>query len=126
MTRSDFKVGQTVYLKTICHAFDCWENERLIEAVVTKIGRKYIHVSDGPYREYRFDINDNFRQVTAYTPSYRLYLSKQDIFDYWKRWYLIFNIKNVFSNTSMKLELEKIVEIAKILGIPLDHKKGGK
>lgn len=118
MTRDDFKVGQTVYLKTISHVFDCWKNERLIEAVVTKIGRKYIHVSDVPHREYRFDINNNFREVTAYTPSYGLYLSKQDIFDYWNRWYLILNIKNVVSNTVTKLEIEKLMEIATILRIP--------
>lgn len=38
MNRSDFIVGQTVYLKTISHVSDRWNKERIVEGVVSKRG----------------------------------------------------------------------------------------
>ena len=83
MHKNDFKVGPTVSLKTRRFGM-CWESEEIEEATIKTIGRKYITVAVSPYREYQFDIEENFREKSDTSPTYVLYLSRQDIYDYWQ------------------------------------------
>lgn len=80
MKKEDFKRGQTVYLLPVRFmAFDYRRIEKqIIETTVLSVGRKYIkvnHLRDG----IRFDINNDFREVTNYSIYYKLFLSKEDI-----------------------------------------------
>lgn len=85
MKKEDFSAGQTVYL--LERRFEAFEFRRIQgfikEAKVRSVGRKYITV------DYcggiRFDITNEFREVTDYSPTYRLYLSKEDIQNEFKR-----------------------------------------
>lgn len=86
MKKEDFKKGQTVYLLPVRFmAFDYLRIEkRIIETTVLSVGRKYITVHY--YREgIRFDINNDFREVTNHSVEYKLYLSKEDIQNDFKR-----------------------------------------
>ncbi len=71
MHKNDFKVGQTVYLKTRNFGM-CWECEEIEEATIKTIGRKYITVAVSPWREYQFDMEENFREKTDTSPTYDL------------------------------------------------------
>lgn len=85
MKKEDFKVGQTVYLLAIEYErFEFHRIERRIKEVkVLTVGRKYITVNLGG--GMRFDITNEFREVTNHSPTYRLYLSKEDIQREFKR-----------------------------------------
>lgn len=85
MKKEDFKVGQTVYLLAIEYErFEFHRIERRIkEVTVRTIGKKYITVSFGS--GMRFDMTNDFREDTAYSPTYRLYLSVEDIQKAFKR-----------------------------------------
>ena len=80
MKKEDFKVGQTVYLLAIEYErFEYRVIERRIkEVTVLTVGKKYITVKFGG-GGMRFDMTNEFREVTDYSPTYRLYLSKGDI-----------------------------------------------
>lgn len=76
MTLSDFKKGQIVYVKE----YDFGQKEPTIhEANVVCVGRKYVTVKMNRWREIKFDASNDFRQVTDRTPTFYLYLSKEDI-----------------------------------------------
>lgn len=120
MTRNDFMVGQTVYLKTISSLYECWKNERFITGVVTKVGRKYITVQDGPFREYRFNIANDFRQETQYSPEYQLFLSERSVYKYWQSKYLKFEIEKKFARYGNSIDLRTLERIAKELNIPIE------
>ena len=85
MKKEDFKVGQTVYLLGQRFAeFDYHRIERRIKEVkVLTVGRRYITTDF--CGGMRFDITNEFRQDTPYTPTYSLYLSKEDIQREFKR-----------------------------------------
>lgn len=76
MKKEDFCKGQTVFLR---------ENDGrlhgktwIVKATVVSVGRRYVTVK--VYNQnVRFDIEDDFRQVTEYNPRYVLYLSKEMI-----------------------------------------------
>lgn len=127
MSRSDFMVGQKVYLKTISHFRDCWKKEHIVEATVTKIGRRYISVRTGdkPYQgwEYKFDMQNDLRQKTDYAMEYVLYPTKQAIHDYWQSAYLLVEIEKSLRKHEYKVGLRTLKEIATALNIPLDYKK---
>lgn len=78
MKKEDFKPGQTVYLLPVAlMARDYLRIEKGIkETTVLSVGRKYIAVKFG---NIRFDITNDFREVTDYSVYYKLYLSKEDI-----------------------------------------------
>lgn len=86
MRKADFKKGQTVYLLPI--RFDGYEYHRIErqikEATVETIGYQYITVVLYG-RPIRFNIFGNFNQVSNCSPDYRLYLSKEDIQNEFKR-----------------------------------------
>lgn len=121
MTRNDFMVGQTVYLKTITHLFDSWKKEHIVKGVVSKVGRKYITVNKSPFREYRFNIENDFRQETEYAIEYELFLTEQAVYDYWQQAYLRVEIGNLLARNGPKLQLRALKEAAKALGIPLEY-----
>lgn len=123
MTRNDFSVGQTVYLKSVSHLYRHWENERIIEARVTKIGRKYITV-ESDFREYQFAIDDEFEQKTEYNIEYELFLTEQAIRDYWQSAYLRWEISSALAQRGRDLSLGALKDVALALGIPLDCEKG--
>lgn len=79
MKKEDFKVGQTVYL--LDHRWKEFEyhiiERRIKEVKVLTVGRRYITTDF--CGGMRFDITNEFRQDTQYTPTYSLYLSKEDI-----------------------------------------------
>lgn len=79
MKKEDFKPGQTVYLLPVrLMAYDYLRIEKsILETQVVSVGRKYITVH--PYRNIKFDINNDFQEVTSYSIEYKLYLSKEDI-----------------------------------------------
>lgn len=122
MTRNDFVVGQMVYLKTISHLFDSWKKERIVKGVVSKIGRKYITVKEGG-REYRFNIENDFRQETEYAIEYELFLTEQAVYDYWQQAYLRVEIGNLLARSGPKLQLRALKEAAQALGIPLEYRR---
>lgn len=127
MNKSDFLVGQKVYLKTIKGNY-CWEREHIIPAVVTKIGRKYITVAvgeNGDGFEYQFDHTDRFRQCTKYSPDYALYLTEQAIYDYWQAAYLHSAITHHFLRCGHKYDLRTLKTIAQCIHVPLTY-NGGK
>lgn len=123
MTRNDFMVGQTVYLKTISNSCECWKNERFITGVVTKVGRKYITVQDGPFREYRFNIENNFRQETQYSAMYQLFLSEHAVYKYWRSKRLKFEIEKKFERYGNSIDLRTLERVATELDIPLNTPK---
>lgn len=85
MKKEDFKPGQTVYLLPVRFmAFDYLRIEKsIIETTVISVGRKYIKVKH--CGGIRFDINNDFREVTDYAIAYKLFLSKEDIHAAFKR-----------------------------------------
>lgn len=85
MTKEDFEPGQTVYLLPVKFmAFDYLRIEkRIIETTVVSSGRKYIKVDYAG--GIRFDINNDFQEVTNYSIRFKLYLSKEDIQKDFKR-----------------------------------------
>lgn len=121
MTRNDFVVGQTVYLKTITNLFNSWKKERIVKGVVSKVGRKYITVKVGSSYEYRFNIENDFRQETEYAVEYELFRTEQDVYDYWQRAYLRAEIGNFLARNGSKLQLRVLKEVGQTLGIPLEY-----
>lgn len=129
MEKSDFKIGQKVYLKIIKGSdaaryinkdeknnFDSWIKEK----VVTKIGRKYITVMDSTestYGEEKFDITQNFKHYyTVGSADYVLYLSRDDILKDMECENLYREIKYLFSSwenegTYTLDQLQKVKEI---------------
>lgn len=104
MQKEDFKVGQTVYLLELRFTeFDYHRIERRIREVkVLCVGRKYITV------DYcggiRFDMTNEFREVTDYSPTYSLYLSKEEIQRELKRKATIneINTKIIYNNSLLR------------------------
>lgn len=118
MHKNDFKVGQTVYLKTRKFGM-CWEYEEIEEATIKTIGRKYITVAVSPWREYQFDMEENFREKTDTSPTYDLYLSRQDIYDYWQKEYLLWRIGRELMTHRDAVDLYALKDMAQILHIGL-------
>lgn len=125
MARNDFVVGQTVYLKTVSHALECWKKEKIVEAIVSKIGRKYITVKTSPYCEYRFQLENDFREKTDYCDEFQLFLTEQAIYDYWQHAYLRTEIENHLKWNGEKLQLRALKDAAQAFGIPLDLPEKG-
>jgi hypothetical protein len=118
MKKENFKPGQTVYLLSVRFmGFDYLRIEkRIIETTVEAVGRKYITVK---YAKTKFDINNDFREVTNYSIDYKLFLSKEDIKEDFKRRKMEDQIYNAFhfpNHVTRKMtfdELETVHNIVK-------------
>lgn len=79
MTKQDFHVGQTVYLfHERNHCKDSTLEDRIIETKVISVGRRYLVVNY--WGRMEFDMTNDFRQKTIYSPEFVLYLSKEEIY----------------------------------------------
>lgn len=75
MKKNDFQIGQKVFLRNI----EMRRGQKLIvECSVKAIGRRYITVASH-LGEKKFDMSENFKEVTIYSPSWALYLSEEEI-----------------------------------------------
>ena len=118
MKKEDFKPGQTVYLLPV--RFMPFEyrviEKRIIETKVVSVGRKYITVH---YGKTKFDINNDFREVTNYSVDYKLFLSKEAIMDYFRRRKMEERISTAFhfpNHVARKMtfdELQTVFDIVK-------------
>lgn len=81
MKKSDFKKGQDVVLLRMGSLRNHnTVDERIVRAKVISVGRKYITVSTSErfrVRSVQFEIEDDFREVTDYSPNYRLFLTEE-------------------------------------------------
>lgn len=118
MKKEDFKPGQTVYLIPVrMMKWDYLRIEKQIrETKVVSVGRKYITVE---YANIKFDIANDFREVTQYAIEYKLYLSKEDIQKDLKRRQMEERISTAFhfpNHVARKMtfdELETVFNIVK-------------
>ena len=90
MKKEDFKVGQTVWIYLIGDAArgKNTDEERIEEWEVVSIGRKYLQAKkkNWNYGSVKFDITNNFRHCTNYSPDYKLYLTKEELLkELWRR-----------------------------------------
>ena len=118
MKKEDFKPGQTVYL--LPARMMKWEylriEKQIRETKVTSVGRKYITVE---YNNIKFDITNDFREVTQYSIEYKLFLSKEDIKNDFKRRKMEERITTAFhfpNHVTRKMtfdELETVLNIVK-------------
>lgn len=119
MKKEDFKPGQTVYLLPVRFmALDYLRIEnRIIEATVLTVGRKYITCDFG--RKIQFDISNDFREVTSFCIDYKLFLSKEDIKAYFERRKMEERVSTAFhfqNHVARKMtfdELETVFNIVK-------------
>lgn len=120
--KSDFKKGQIVYLYIIGNAARRTKpgvENRIREAVVKTVGRKYITVGypDRQYFEAKFEIENDFRQFyETGTIDYILYLTKEEIYEDLGRGQLQMYIRDEIRTDSVmskisKEDLEKIADI---------------
>ena len=120
--KSDFTKGQTVYLYVTGNEARRTKSgieNRIREAVVRTVGRKYITVGypDRQYFEAKFEIENDFRQFyETGTIDYILYLTKEEIYEDLGRGQLQMYIRDEIRTDSVmskisKEDLEKIADI---------------
>ena len=125
LKKSDFSVGQTIYLRIIPHS-NPWRRikeedlknpeNQIIETTVLKVGNKYI--TTGPdYCPLKFDIKDDFKQASYYGTEYEIYLSAEDIVKEIKREEMFAEIREAFdfSYKKSKFSYEQINAVYNIL-----------
>lgn len=90
-------------------------NKDIVEGIIEKVGRKYIHVSIG-YHTYKFE-KETLKPVASYPPDYYLHLDKQGVFDERERKELIAEFESFFSFTGKGkfLTLEQLRKIKEII-----------
>lgn len=77
-----FEKGQTVYIRVKHQGSSV--KESIVEGRVEKVGRRWVSVSISPFTTFfRFDLLDNLREDTDYTPDRFLHSSKEEIWDLW-------------------------------------------
>lgn len=110
MTKQDFHVGQTVYLyHERNHCKGSTVEERIIETKVISVGRRYLAVDY--WGRMEFDMTDNFRQKTIYSPEFELYLSKEDIYLMIETWNQRHIVRDKLGRYLNLLPLEGLQEI---------------
>ena len=103
------KVGDTLYIRRYRHG------DEIIEATVTKVGRKYFEVDKIPRTRF---VIDSMLDDTISSHSYRCYRSMQEIKDENERSRLMSEIRRYFSELRPKqLPLEDVRKIAKLIGV---------
>jgi tRNA U34 5-carboxymethylaminomethyl modifying enzyme MnmG/GidA len=120
MGNKELTVGQRVYLLRVGNNARYYKGEpieKLIEEVeIAKVGRKYIEIKfDERFSTVKFNKED-LRQVTEYSADWKLYLSKQDIFNEKESEDLSWKIRQFFDyGASSKLTLEQLRKINDII-----------
>lgn len=75
MKKSDFGIGQVVYLEYVGSQRNRKSNSPdIVETKVTKLGNKYVTTENG----YQFHVADG-REVTNYAKTYQLHSTKESI-----------------------------------------------
>lgn len=116
MNKEDFKPGQTVYLLPV--RFMPYEylviEKRIVETKVLSVGRKYITVE---YLKVKFDIENDFREVTNHSIAYKLFLSKEDIQNDFKRRKMEERIRTAFHFPNLAVKKMTFDEVKTIFDI---------
>lgn len=115
------KVGQIVYVKKVGNAARfCKEDELVSEEVVEKVGNKYFYLKD--YYRAKFSI-ERMCDVSEYSSSCHVYLTRQEIEDEMERDKKLDDIKREFSRYGKMsdISLEVIRQIYMLL--KLEDKK---
>lgn len=113
------KIGQKAYLKPLAHSNAIRRNKSIRESVVEKVGRIYITVAGYG----RFYIK-NGRQKTDFSADYRLFLDKQELYIKIESEDLADKIRYAIPQYgSWDLEIDKLRQIANILGVEADTLK---
>ena len=111
----DMKIGDKVWVKSTGRTYK-WDKK---EYIITKIGRKYLEVNMEGYSDafaIKFDMSNDFRHATNYSPDYILYFSLQDILDEEEYNLLLGNIRKLFGTYGKcKLSLEQLRQIDEII-----------
>lgn len=110
------QVGDKVYLNPYGNKAG-YGNKEIREYEIKKIGRKYFEVwkDKSEISIIKFHL-DNFRQVTNYTPDWRLYFSKQEILDEQEYNQLLEEVTEVFRHYGKpNLSLEQLRKIKDII-----------
>ena len=117
MTKNDFYAGREV---CILHntsnsiGFD-QDKIRYQKGTVLTVGRKYITVASGTY-QIQFDIDDNFREKTAYAQTYWLFLNEEAAQEMLKRQVVLRKLRQLpdiwrnMSDQELKLADEFLIE----------------
>lgn len=116
----DVKVGDTVYLLPVGNADRYTKHlpaeEKLQEATVTKVGRKYFYLDKHPLDKFgnRYDEDHRgyYQDVSEYSANYEVYLSKQALVDKHERERLAKSIGNVIY---LGLSLDQLRRISEII-----------
>lgn len=124
MRKEDFYTGQTVYLFVTetgnvfrrLKGSDGKVNpeDRVIETVVTSVGKKYLTVK---YNNIQFRFGDDFRQRTDYAVDYILYTDKNSVYNDMESKKLFRQIHIAFDTFKNPFTLEQLREVAKILNL---------
>lgn len=129
LTRKDFHVGQTVWLRPL-NSFT-WvgkakiKDETPIPVTVKTVGTKYITVQKNEWCEYKFDIDTYsyglpflHQHVDFGAIEFDLYMTEQEVLDASERDRLIDAHRSLFSLWSqIPCTVQQLRESAKILGI---------
>jgi hypothetical protein len=100
-----------VYLEPLAE----WDEKGIIEAIVTKVGRKYFTVQLKSQWELEFRLDD-LKEKTKYSSNYKAYFSKQEILDQYEKEELIIFIRRYFGQyRTLPITLEKLRQIKEII-----------
>lgn len=118
MKKEDFKPGQTVYVLPVKHMKTdyLWIEKWIIETTVISVGRKYITVDCRGNRQ--FDITNDFREATDDIVRYKLFLSKEDIKGYCKRYKMEERVQTAFhfpSHVTRKMTFDELETVFNIV-----------
>lgn len=103
--------GQQVYLLSLNKRFGA--EQKILEAAVEHVGRKYVTVRQGPYCT-KFDLETRL-EVDSYTVGSKLFFSKSDAEDEIRRGVLEHDMRRSFSQASRHLSLDQLQRIQAIL-----------
>jgi hypothetical protein len=116
--KDKLSIGLKVYLKPVNNAARYGNNE-IKELVIKKIGKKYFFVGgenqDNERFWTKFDIEE-LREVSNYSPDWKLYFSKQEILDEQESDKLTSEIRNKFGSYGrLDLTLDQLRRIKEII-----------
>lgn len=111
-------VGQKVYIIDRRHRYRA-KGPQLEEAVITKVGRKYLYVSMSDWDTERFRLEDLRHDNGGYVSQINLYLSRQEYIDECQYNHLKDKIRRLFTgyDSGTSIDLDQLKQIAAILGI---------